>query len=78
MNIEITSRANPRLKELLAAKEKLFFFEGEKLVRDILARKLTVQKLLVSAEGTNACPGSRPRSKNAGRSAARCWKKYPT
>ncbi len=44
MKIEITSRANPRLKELLAAKEKLFFFEGEKLVRDILARELTVQQ----------------------------------
>jgi tRNA G18 (ribose-2'-O)-methylase SpoU len=57
MNIEITSRANPRLKELLVAKEKLFFFEGEKLVRDVLARKLTVQKLLVSAEGDECLAG---------------------
>lgn len=56
MTIEITSRANPRLKELLAAKEKLFFFEGEKLVHDILARRLTVQKLLVGAEGSGCLP----------------------
>jgi len=56
MKIEITSRANPRLKELLAVKEKLFFFEGEKLVRDILTRKLLVQKLLVSAEGNDRLP----------------------
>lgn len=56
MRIEITSRANPRLKELLAAKEKLFFFEGEKLVCDILTRKLTVKQLLVSAAGEKCLP----------------------
>ncbi len=56
MKIEIHSRANPRLKELLAAKEKLFFFEGEKLVCDILTRKLTVKQLLVSAEGESCLP----------------------
>jgi TrmH family RNA methyltransferase len=56
MRIEITSRANPRLKELLAAKEKRFFFEGEKLVCDILTRKLTVKQLLVSAEGETCLP----------------------
>jgi TrmH family RNA methyltransferase len=49
MKIEITSRANPRLKELLAAKDELFFFAGEKLVRDILRRRLAVKKLLLSA-----------------------------
>ncbi len=48
MKIEITSAANPRLKELLAAKESLFFFAGDKLVRDILSRPLIVDKLLVS------------------------------
>jgi TrmH family RNA methyltransferase len=50
MKIEISSRANPRLKKLLEGKEKLVFFEGEKLVGDILSRKLTVAKLLLSAE----------------------------
>lgn len=56
MKIEITSRSNPRLKELLAAKEKLFFFEGEKLVCDILTRKLCVNRLLVSAAGEKILP----------------------
>ncbi len=48
MKIEITSTANPRLKELLAAQETVFFFAGEKLVRDVLSRPLVVDKLLVS------------------------------
>lgn len=48
MKIEITSLANPRLKALLAAKESLFVFAGDKLVRDILARPLAVDTLLVS------------------------------
>jgi len=48
MNIEITSRSNPRLKDLLEEKERRFFFAGDKLVRDILARPLRVDKLLVS------------------------------
>lgn len=56
MKIEITSRANYRLKELLAVKEKLFFFEGEKLVCDILTRKLSVSRLLVSAAGAKILP----------------------
>ena len=56
MKIDITSRANPRLKELLAAKEKLFFFEGEKLVCDILSRPLAVKQLLVSAAGEKSLP----------------------
>lgn len=50
MRIEISSRSNPRLKELLASRGELFFFEGEKLVKDILTRELTVSKLLLSAE----------------------------
>ncbi len=49
MRIDITSRSNPRLKKLLADKDRLYFFAGEKLVRDILARRLTVEKLLVSS-----------------------------
>ncbi len=47
--IEITSRANPRLKELLAARETRFIFAGEKLVRDILARGIAVATLIVEA-----------------------------
>jgi len=56
MKIEISSRANPRLKELLECKEKLIFFEGEKLVGDILSRDLTVAKLLFSAEMEKRLP----------------------
>jgi len=57
MKTEISSRANPRLKELLARREKLFFFEGEKLVTDILARSLTVSHLIFSAEMEERLPG---------------------
>jgi RNA methyltransferase, TrmH family len=56
MKIEISSRANPRLKELLAARDELFFFAGEKLVRDILARRLAVDKLLVRADAEKDLP----------------------
>ena len=56
MKIEISSRANPCLKELLDCKEKYFFFEGEKLVRDILLRELIVSKLILSAEMEKRLP----------------------
>ncbi|MEI6614452.1 MAG: RNA methyltransferase [Chrysiogenales bacterium] len=56
MKIEISSRANPCLKELLERKEKLIFFEGEKLVRDILLRELIVSKLILSAEMEKRLP----------------------
>jgi len=56
MKIDISSRANPRLKELLAARDGLFFFEGEKLARDILVRKLAVKHLLVSAVAEKDLP----------------------
>jgi RNA methyltransferase, TrmH family len=49
MKIDITSRANPRLQELLAGKEALVFFEGEKLVADILSREIAVNKLIFTA-----------------------------
>jgi TrmH family RNA methyltransferase len=56
MKIEISSRTNPRLKELLDCKEKYIYFEGEKLVADILSRKLIVSKLILSAEMENRLP----------------------
>jgi TrmH family RNA methyltransferase len=66
MKFEISSRANPRLKELLEHKEKLIFFEGEKLVGDILSRKLTVSKLLFSAEMGKRLP-------EISASVVECW-----
>jgi TrmH family RNA methyltransferase len=56
MKIEISSRSNPRLKELLERKEELIFFEGEKLVGDILSRELTLTKLIFSAEMEKQLP----------------------
>lgn len=50
MKTDIVSPANPRLKELLAARESWFFFAGDKLVRDLLARPLRVDKLLVRTD----------------------------
>ncbi|MCX6558762.1 MAG: RNA methyltransferase [Candidatus Aminicenantes bacterium] len=56
MKIEITSRSNPRLQALLKNREKLVFFEGEKLVGDILARPLTVSTLVYSSEMEKRLP----------------------
>lgn len=50
MKTDIVSPASPRLKELLAARESWFFFAGDKLVRDLLARSLRVDKLLVRSD----------------------------
>jgi len=46
MPIEITSRSNPRLLGLLDDRQRLFLFEGEKLVGDLLARGTPIQKLI--------------------------------
>lgn len=43
----ITSRSNERLKELVKTREDYYFFEGEKLVEDILRRKITVDTLIL-------------------------------
>jgi len=56
MKIEITSRTNPRLQALLKNREKLIFFEGEKLVGDILSRALTVSTLIFSPEMERRLP----------------------
>lgn len=43
----IQSRSNPKLKSLLSRKEELFFFEGEKLVHDLLERGHEIAVLVV-------------------------------
>lgn len=48
MIVQITSRSNPRVKDLLKERDKYYIFEGEKLVRDILARGLEIDKLIVN------------------------------
>ncbi len=49
--LHIYSRSNPRVKEFLKHRDRYYWFEGEKLVRDILKKRLDV-KLLVLLEGT--------------------------
>lgn len=47
MIMEITSRANPRVKDLASRLEDLFVFEGEKLVMDLVTGGEEIQLLLV-------------------------------
>jgi TrmH family RNA methyltransferase len=56
MNVEISSRANPRLKELLAQRDELIFFEGEKLAADVLSRDRPVRLLLFTGVMENRLP----------------------
>jgi TrmH family RNA methyltransferase len=57
--IDVVSRANPRLKQLLAEREERFFFAGDKLVRDCLARPLRVETLLVRSDVEATLPAPR-------------------
>ncbi len=43
----ITSRSNPRVKDLLEKKDHYYFFEGEKLVEDILRKRINVSTLVI-------------------------------
>ena len=49
MIYRITSRSNPKLKNLLKEKDHYFIFEGEKLVRDILRRDIEIAKLVINS-----------------------------
>jgi len=44
----IQARTNPKVKELVKQKHRYFFFEGKKLVNDVLNRKITTEILLVN------------------------------
>ena len=48
MIYRIGSRSNQKVKNLLKEKEKLFFFEGEKLVKDILNRDIKISTLIIN------------------------------
>ncbi|MCP5106651.1 MAG: RNA methyltransferase [bacterium] len=52
----ITSRSNPRVKDLIKHKEHYLFFEGEKLVKDILRREITVNLLVMAEEKKEKIP----------------------
>ena len=47
MIYRIHSRTNQRVKDLIKNKDKFFFLEGEKLVRDILKRGIAITLLIV-------------------------------
>jgi len=60
MEYHINSRSNPRVKDLLKNRERYFFFEGEKLARDILERGIAVSVLIIHRDKGNrfAVPGT--------------------
>ena len=55
----IESRSNPRIKDLVRNRDSYLFFEGEKLVLDILQKKMNVKILIVhkEKEGELEIPG---------------------
>jgi TrmH family RNA methyltransferase len=59
MSIKISSRSNQRVKDLIKNRDRYFFFEGEKLVKDILDRGIAIDILIVSAtkEAESGIPG---------------------
>jgi len=63
MVYRITSRSNPKVKELIKERDNYFIFEGEKLVRDILRRDMEIAKLIINSreEGKLAVSGKRIR-----------------
>jgi TrmH family RNA methyltransferase len=50
MIFRISSRSNERVKSLLKEKDDYYFFEGKKLVNDILERNIEVSKLIVNCK----------------------------
>jgi RNA methyltransferase, TrmH family len=46
--LTIQSRSNPRVKELFKQKNRYYFFEGEKLINDVLSRSVDIEILLVN------------------------------
>jgi RNA methyltransferase, TrmH family len=60
MTVRIRSRANQRLKDLLKKRDSLFFFEGEKLVKDLLKRGIEIEILMILEENESrlSIPGT--------------------
>lgn len=46
---KITSRSNPQLISFLAEKDQYYLFEGEKLVKDILKKKIPISLLIINS-----------------------------
>lgn len=56
MIYRIHSRSNQRVKELIKKKNQYFFFEGEKLVKDILDMGIEISILIVNEKRENQLP----------------------
>jgi len=52
----INSRSNQRVKDLIKKRDQYFFFEGEKLVKDILDRGIEISILIVNEKKGSATP----------------------
>lgn len=50
MIYQINSRSNQKVKDLFKKREHYFFFEGEKLVKDILKKRIKVEVLVIHGE----------------------------
>jgi RNA methyltransferase, TrmH family len=59
MVCKIQSRSNQKVKDLIKNKDDYFFFEGEKLVNDILERNIDIDVLIINEnkENTFNTPG---------------------
>ena len=53
MIYRINSRSNQRVKDLIKKKDQYFFFEGEKLVKDILDMGIEISILIVNEKREN-------------------------
>ncbi len=53
MIYRINSRSNQRVKDLIKKRDRYFFFEGERLVGDILGRGIEISVLIVSEKKEN-------------------------
>ncbi len=56
MIVDIHSRSNPRLLDLVKHREERYFFEGDKLVRDLLARRVVPDLLIAAGEAAAGLP----------------------
>jgi len=53
MKIRVDSKSNNKLKQLLKEKDDYYIFEGEKLVKDILRKKIIISKFITTKKNEN-------------------------
>ncbi len=55
MAYRITSRTNPKVKDLVKHRSEHLFFEGDKLVNDILERQIPIEILIINEAEEDRC-----------------------